>query len=106
MASGGFQAVSNKGDFRGENIVLRSRQTRPAAGDGVDNRSGYHRRHGRGRAGRGGRGGCGQTGPTVTCNFQYSGLEQTFIVPSGVSTIDVTAIGGLGGDDSATEQGC
>lgn len=34
----------------------------------------------------------------MTCQYAYTGAEQTFTVPAGVSAIDVDAIGGHGGD--------
>ncbi len=44
--------------------------------------------------------GCTQSGQTVTCSYAYTGGEQTFTVPSGVATLDVTAVGAAGGSVS------
>jgi LPXTG-motif cell wall-anchored protein len=35
---------------------------------------------------------------TITCTYVYTGGEQTFVVPSGVTSINVVAIGGKGAD--------
>ena len=40
---------------------------------------------------------CLDSGPTVTCSFSYTGDEQTFVVPAGVSSLDVNAVGAGGG---------
>jgi IPT/TIG domain len=40
---------------------------------------------------------------TVTRTFSYTGTEQTFVVPAGVSKVNVLAIGGSGGSGSLTE---
>ncbi|MFI8456908.1 hypothetical protein [Kitasatospora sp. NPDC085464] len=40
---------------------------------------------------------CTTTGPTTTCTFAFTGAEQTFTVPAGVTQVDVTAIGAAGG---------
>ncbi|MEU6972418.1 glycine-rich protein [Kitasatospora aureofaciens] len=40
---------------------------------------------------------CTVSGPTTTCTFAFTGAEQTFTVPSGVTQVDVTAIGAAGG---------
>ncbi|MFJ9775434.1 glycine-rich protein [Kitasatospora sp. NPDC101157] len=40
---------------------------------------------------------CTVSGPTTTCTFAFTGAEQTFTVPNGVSQVDVTAIGAAGG---------
>jgi uncharacterized repeat protein (TIGR01451 family) len=41
--------------------------------------------------------GCLQSGNAVTCSFSWTGAAQTFKVPAGVSSLDVTAIGAAGG---------
>jgi Glycine rich protein/HYR domain len=38
-------------------------------------------------------------GSTVVCTFTYTGSQQTFVVPSYVRTVHVTAIGAAGGDE-------
>ena len=40
-----------------------------------------------------------------TVNFGYTGAEQTFTVPAGVTTIDVLAVGGSGGSAGGTGGG-
>ncbi|MGN6869275.1 MAG: choice-of-anchor D domain-containing protein [Solirubrobacteraceae bacterium] len=40
---------------------------------------------------------CGAGGSTVTCLYQYTGSEQTFTVPSGVDSVQVSAAGAIGG---------
>jgi hypothetical protein len=40
---------------------------------------------------------CSPSGSTVTCTFSSTGAEQSFVVPSGVSSIAVLAVGGEGG---------
>ena len=40
----------------------------------------------------------GTVGGAVTCTFGYTGGEQTFTVPAGVTSVTVTAWGGHGGD--------
>ncbi|MGW6100388.1 hypothetical protein ACWFRK_40070 [Streptomyces sp. NPDC055157] len=40
---------------------------------------------------------CTVSGPTTTCTFAFTGAEQTFTVPSGVTQVDVMAIGAGGG---------
>nr|WP_267911688.1 Ig-like domain repeat protein [Streptomyces sp. SID4946] len=42
-------------------------------------------------------GSCTVSGPTTTCTFAFTGAEQAFTVPGGVSQVDVTAIGAAGG---------
>ncbi|MFI8454446.1 glycine-rich protein [Kitasatospora sp. NPDC085464] len=42
---------------------------------------------------------CTVSGPTTTCTFAFTGAEQTFSVPSGVTQVDVTAIGAAGGKE-------
>ena len=39
-----------------------------------------------------------QSGVTVTCSFSFTGSEQTFTAPPGVTSVFVTAVGGAGGD--------
>lgn len=43
---------------------------------------------------------CSQAGRTVTCTYGFTGGEQTFDVPAGVTMIGVTATGGSGGSGS------
>ncbi|MGY1905459.1 pentapeptide repeat-containing protein, partial [Modestobacter sp. SYSU DS0903] len=40
---------------------------------------------------------CQRDAATVTCTYSFTGGEQVFVVPAGVSLLDVTAIGGTGG---------
>ena len=40
---------------------------------------------------------CTPSGATVTCTFGYTGAEQTFTVPSGITSVTLTAIGAAGG---------
>ncbi|MFD8781705.1 Ig-like domain repeat protein [Kitasatospora sp. NPDC059599] len=40
---------------------------------------------------------CTVSGPTTTCTFVFTGAEQTFTVPAGVTQADVTATGAAGG---------
>ena len=40
--------------------------------------------------------GCTAVGSTVTCAYVFSGAQQTFVVPTGVTTLDATAIGAAG----------
>ncbi|MFJ9847731.1 Ig-like domain-containing protein [Kitasatospora sp. NPDC101155] len=40
---------------------------------------------------------CTTSGSTTTCTFAFTGAEQTFTVPNGVTQVDVTAIGAAGG---------
>ncbi len=40
---------------------------------------------------------CSQSGQVVTCTFSSTGAEQSFGVPAGVSSVQVTAVGGSGG---------
>ncbi|MEV4352621.1 choice-of-anchor P family protein [Actinoplanes sp. NPDC049596] len=44
--------------------------------------------------------GCAQSGSTVTCTYGYTGSEQTFTVPAGVQSVQVTATGAAGGKNS------
>jgi len=48
---------------------------------------------------------CTQSGPTITCTFGYTGAEQTFTVPSGITSVNVTAIGAAGGADLGGHPG-
>jgi hypothetical protein len=43
--------------------------------------------------------GCPQSGAKVTCTFSWTGGSQSFTVPAGVSSLDVTAVGASGGGD-------
>jgi glycine rich protein/HYR domain-containing protein len=40
---------------------------------------------------------CTPSGGTFTCSYAYTGGEQTFVVPSGVTSVQVIAIGAAGG---------
>jgi hypothetical protein len=42
--------------------------------------------------------GCSLSARVVTCTYTAGNAEQTFVVPAGVSAIDVDAVGGHGGD--------
>ncbi|WP_433801266.1 glycine-rich protein [Actinomycetospora sp. CA-084318] len=42
--------------------------------------------------------GCAQAGQTVTCTYAFTGGEQSFTVPTGVSSLQVVAMGGAGGE--------
>ncbi|MEU9131889.1 Ig-like domain repeat protein [Kitasatospora sp. NPDC048540] len=48
---------------------------------------------------------CTVSGPTTTCTFASTGAEQTFTVPSGVTQVDVTAIGAGGGVENGGVSG-
>jgi hypothetical protein len=48
---------------------------------------------------------CTQSGQTVTCSYGYTGSEQAFTVPGGVSMVQVTAIGAAGGGDGYGGEG-
>ncbi len=49
---------------------------------------------------------CGPTGGGfTTCTFPYTGAEQQFVVPAGVSSINVLAIGGAGGNGFGVGSG-
>ncbi|MFB6717885.1 MULTISPECIES: Ig-like domain repeat protein [unclassified Streptomyces] len=49
---------------------------------------------------------CTVSGPTTTCTFAFTGAEQTFTVPSGVTQVDVMAIGAGGGvEDNGVSGG-
>lgn len=39
---------------------------------------------------------CSQSGSTVTCSFSYTGAEQAFAVPKGITHLRVTAVGAAG----------
>jgi hypothetical protein len=39
---------------------------------------------------------CAQTGSTVSCSFAYTGAEQMFTVPAGVSSVQIAAVGAPG----------
>lgn len=41
--------------------------------------------------------GCTASGTTVTCDYRYTGGEQTFVAPAGITSYDVTAVGAAGG---------
>jgi hypothetical protein len=43
---------------------------------------------------------CTESGLTVTCAYGYTGAEQTFVVPAGVTAVQATAIGAAGGGSS------
>jgi len=49
--------------------------------------------------------GCGQTGATVSCTYGFTGGEQSFTVPSGVSAVQVSAIGAAGAPSYGGAQG-
>ncbi|ODU27311.1 MAG: hypothetical protein ABT15_01400 [Pseudonocardia sp. SCN 73-27] len=40
---------------------------------------------------------CATAGTTTTCTFGYTGTEQTFTVPPGITSVQVTAVGAGGG---------
>lgn len=48
---------------------------------------------------------CPSAGATVTCTFSYTGAEQTFTVPAGVSAVQVTTVGAPGGANTKTYAG-
>jgi len=48
--------------------------------------------------------GCTQTDQTVTCTYGYTGAEQSFTVPAGVTTVTVSATGAAGGADSNNDH--
>ncbi len=48
---------------------------------------------------------CRQTQNAVTCAFAYTGVEQVFIVPSGVDSVRVDAVGAAGGVGDQTAPG-
>jgi hypothetical protein len=45
--------------------------------------------------------GCAEAGSTVSCPFSPTGSEQRFVVPQGVSSVSVQAVGGQGGTGQA-----
>jgi uncharacterized repeat protein (TIGR01451 family) len=47
---------------------------------------------------------CSQSGQVVTCTFSATGAEQSFGVPAGVSSVQVTAVGGAGGGEHVSGQ--
>ena len=49
--------------------------------------------------------GCVQSANTVTCTFSSTGSEQTFAVPTGVSSVSATAVGGRGATGAGTDPG-
>jgi hypothetical protein len=48
---------------------------------------------------------CSQSGSTVTCSYAYTGGEQQFAVPAGVSSVHVTATGAPGAAAGYTDSG-
>jgi hypothetical protein len=48
---------------------------------------------------------CTQAGDTVTCKFAYTGSEQNFVVPAGVHSVQVAAVGARGGNGDSTAPG-
>ena len=48
---------------------------------------------------------CSQSQDTVTCAFAFTGAEQRFTVPSGVSSVHVDATGAAGGSGGASGSG-
>ena len=48
-------------------------------------------------------GDCTTSGDQVTCTFSYTGAEQTWQVPPGVSSVQVTAVGGPGSSNVAAD---
>jgi hypothetical protein len=46
---------------------------------------------------------CTPSGGQVTCTFSYTGAEQSWQVPPGVSSVQVTAIGGSGSSNVAAD---
>ena len=49
--------------------------------------------------------GCVQSANTVTCTFSSTGSEQTFAVPTGVSSVSAAAVGGSGATGAGTDPG-
>jgi hypothetical protein len=49
--------------------------------------------------------GCTAAGTTVTCNYLYTGGQQTFVAPAGITTYNVTAVGAAGGFGPGPTQG-
>lgn len=52
-----------------------------------------------------GDGDCEPSGTTVTCTFSFTGAEQSFVVPDGVTALDVVAIGAAGGSGLVSGSG-
>lgn len=48
---------------------------------------------------------CSQSGSVVTCTYGYTGGEQSFTVPAGITTVAATVIGAAGSPNSAGEPG-
>src|SRR5438094_7123085 len=48
---------------------------------------------------------CTTSGSTTTCIFSSTGSEQTFTVPAGVSSVTVTAVGGVGAAGQGSDLG-
>ncbi|MGW3045516.1 Ig-like domain-containing protein [Kitasatospora sp. NPDC001159] len=48
---------------------------------------------------------CTVSGPTTTCTFAFTGAEQTFTVPGGVSSVQVSAIGAAGAPNDTGDGG-
>lgn len=48
--------------------------------------------------------GCGQSGTTVTCTFSDTGAEQTFTVPTGVTSLSAQLVGASGADTPPTSS--
>jgi hypothetical protein len=42
---------------------------------------------------------------TTTCTYAYTGAEQTFVVPTGVTSVNVVAVGAAGGDGATPVGG-
>jgi hypothetical protein len=51
-------------------------------------------------------GDCTTSGSQVTCTFSYTGAEQSWQVPAGVSSVQVTAIGGSGSSNVTSDGTC
>jgi hypothetical protein len=48
---------------------------------------------------------CAQSGSTTTCTYRFTGTDQTFVVPAGVTSIEVVLIGGHGGANQTYPPG-
>ncbi|MBN9112407.1 MAG: hypothetical protein J0I34_26925 [Pseudonocardia sp.] len=48
---------------------------------------------------------CGVTGQAISCTFGFTGAEQSFVVPVGVTSVEVAAIGAAGGGDGTNAGG-
>jgi hypothetical protein len=48
--------------------------------------------------------GCSESGSTVTCSYAFTGAEQKFTVPSGVSAVHVEAVGAPGSASAPIPQ--